>query len=105
MSAPYPQYKGDEPCTELGIGLYYNNEYYSTEREAMDNACFRCPVYDECLEWAVQSERWGYWAATTQADRTRIRKMRGILEIDYPEWRVMPRMVTPMAGDERDSAA
>lgn len=35
--------------------------------------CRNCPIYSECLEYAIWNEWEGVWAATTPTDRRRIR--------------------------------
>lgn len=40
--------------------------------------CSRCPVREECLEWAVAHEEYGFWGGTTARERARMRSRRGI---------------------------
>jgi len=35
--------------------------------------CQSCPIYSECLEYAVWNETEGFWAATTPNERQRLR--------------------------------
>jgi WhiB family redox-sensing transcriptional regulator len=39
--------------------------------------CARCPVADQCLDWAVRAgEPEGIWGGTTPAERRRLRRRR-----------------------------
>ena len=35
--------------------------------------CLNCPIYDECLEYALGNEFDGYWAGLTATQRKQIR--------------------------------
>ena len=39
-------------------------------------ACERCKVRSECLDWAVQHEKFGWWAGTAERTRRRMRSRR-----------------------------
>ncbi len=43
--------------------------------EAFD-VCSRCEVKNECLEHALEFERFGIWGGTTEVERIRIRRQR-----------------------------
>jgi WhiB family redox-sensing transcriptional regulator len=38
--------------------------------------CWACPVQADCLEHALDHEHHGIWAATSERDRMRLRRMR-----------------------------
>lgn len=40
--------------------------------------CAKCPVHDDCLEYALANHPHGTWAGTTYRDRWRLRKQRRI---------------------------
>ena len=42
-------------------------------------ACERCAVRDECLDWAVTHEKFGYWGGVGERPRRRLRRERGVL--------------------------
>ena len=42
-------------------------------------ACDRCEVRDECLDWAVVHEKFGYWGGMGERPRRRLRRERGVL--------------------------
>ncbi len=48
------------------------------------DACKRCPVRDECAEWAIVHEVGGWWAGLSPEERKRERRRRGIA-VDAPE--------------------
>jgi WhiB family redox-sensing transcriptional regulator len=44
-------------------------------REAVaKKICARCPVIDSCLAWAMAKNEAGYWAGTSEEERTTIRR-------------------------------
>lgn len=47
--------------------------------------CLSCPVVQECREWGIKRERYGFWGGMTATERESERIMRGIRvdEIDY----------------------
>lgn len=45
-------------------------------RHEAKKLCDICPVFDECLEYAVDHQPVGWWANTTARDRYRIRRQR-----------------------------
>ena len=53
--------------------------FYLQPNEAMPinvqlrKICRSCPIYSECLEYAVWNEWEGVWAGTTSTDRRRLR--------------------------------
>lgn len=42
------------------------------------HVCRTCPHVNPCLEWGLAFERFGIWGATTQRERMRIRRDRGM---------------------------
>lgn len=99
----YPQFKGDEPCTEIGFEPYFYEEFSSTERKVMKEACDRCPILAECGEWALRRERWGYWAGMGESERHAIRSKLNIF-IDEPQFAVLPRQEVVFGEREAKTA-
>lgn len=70
-------------CAGINTDMFYSDtgtvEYESTLKEI----CLSCPVYDDCLEWAMAKETHGFWAGTNRRERKRIRASMGILEPLY----------------------
>jgi hypothetical protein len=50
--------------------------------------CLSCPVVQECREWGIKRERYGFWGGMTATERESERIMRGIRvdEIDYQSY-------------------
>ncbi|MBA2426413.1 MAG: WhiB family transcriptional regulator [Actinobacteria bacterium] len=40
--------------------------------------CARCPVVEQCLEWAIQHEDSGVWGGTTAPERVELRRARRV---------------------------
>lgn len=70
-------------CRGLDPELFFPGRGESTtEARAV---CQTCPCLDACLEWAIANESFGVWGGTTERERRRIRKQRGInRNIDRP---------------------
>jgi WhiB family redox-sensing transcriptional regulator len=67
----------DLPCRSLGPDLFFPDNYGLQNRKRIEEAkqaCFQCPVFSACLDWAVtQTDLDGVWAATTPRERCRLR--------------------------------
>ena len=63
---------------DVNADLFFpdNSNHLSKRAKEM---CNTCPIVDACLNWALNHERWGYWANTDPEQRDRIRKTRGIV--------------------------
>ena len=62
--------------------------------------CLSCPVVQECREWGIKRERYGFWGGMTATERESERIMRGIRvnEIDYQVH--IGKVEVNMGGDE-----
>ncbi len=70
-------------CAGINTDMFYSDNGAVEYESTLKQMCLGCPVYDDCLEWAIHREVYGYWAATNRLDRKRIRKSMGILEPLY----------------------
>lgn len=79
----YPEFTGDEPCTEVGTDLYYHNEGVGgsyTDLPLLRTMCLRdCHNVDACREWSVRHEYYGFWAGMTEQERRDERRRRNIV--------------------------
>lgn len=77
----YPKFTGTEPCTQVGWEHFYLQDGSSgwTNLNKMRALCAGCPMQVECLEYALEHERYGFWAGTTENERARIRKSRTLM--------------------------
>lgn len=67
----------DGNCRGLPVDLFFldrGSPISSTVREA----CNSCPVSKQCLEHALEHERYGIWANTNEDQRQKIRRSRNI---------------------------
>ena len=87
----YPAYTGNEACASIGVEMFYpeNGDTHGINliRKFMREHCYVCPVYSDCLEWALHREHHGFWADTSTEDRKAIRRKRNI-HIEAPEYRL-----------------
>ena len=52
------------------------------EIDTLRRICAGCPVIDQCGEWALHHEQYGFWAGMLPAERDEIRKAKNILVKD-----------------------
>jgi hypothetical protein len=81
ISDLYPEWQKDAHCAGVGLSYYFGDD---TEQPTMSikqvrqaaKLCDVCPVYTECLTWALdEREEYGVWAGTSGRVRRRIFKM------------------------------
>jgi len=64
-------------CTNVDQDLFFPERGASTRLAKA--VCRRCPVQEECLEYAVNNgEKFGIWGGLSERERRGIRKRRGI---------------------------
>lgn len=92
----YPNFKGDEPCTEIGPELFcaspqgVSRPYVGIE--ILREACSRCPMLAECYKWALHHEgnSGGFWAGLSPTERSAERKRLNII-LEDPTARFFPQ--------------
>jgi len=74
---PWLLQREDLPCRVLDPDLFFPENYgmqHHVQIAQARDACFRCPMYSACLDWAVtKPDLEGVWAATTPPERRRLR--------------------------------
>jgi hypothetical protein len=79
----YPDFKGDEPCTQVGTDVFYPEFDDHTKLEEINYIrqfiCGKCPMINECLEYALYHEMYGIWGGTTERMRKTFRKQLSII--------------------------
>jgi len=69
-------------CAQVDSELFFpEQEYGRNTAPIAKSICSRCPHKTECLEWAVTNFEFGVWGGTTERDRMKLRRKRGIKEI------------------------
>jgi WhiB family redox-sensing transcriptional regulator len=77
----YPDWQKDAHCAGVGLSYYFGDD---AEQPTMSikqvrqasKLCDVCPVYTECLTWALdEREEYGVWAGTSGRVRRRIFKL------------------------------
>lgn len=75
----------DGNCRGLDPQMFFPEQGDHVGSQAARAVCHGCPCRDACLEWAIAHESSGIWGGTTETERRRIRKQRGInRNIDRP---------------------
>ena len=61
-------------CKGIDVEFYYlENAQAVAMNPKLRRICESCPIYDECLEYAIPNEHHGFWAGTSAMDRKAIR--------------------------------
>ena len=71
----------EEPlCAEVGVEIFYTDDKDEKKLESMstyamaNSICKKCPHKNECAEWAIKHELFGFWGGLSPKDRTNIRR-------------------------------
>lgn len=66
---------------DVPVWMFFAGQGDTETIDAAKAVCERCPVADECLDAHI-GEKFGVWGNTTEAERRRLRRERGIPEDD-----------------------
>jgi Transcription factor WhiB len=81
ISDLYPEWQQRAHCAGVGVGYYFGDDDEQPtmsirQVRAASKLCDVCPVFVECLTWALERrEEYGVWAGTSGRVRRRIFKM------------------------------
>jgi len=71
----------EEPlCAEVGVEIFYTDDKDEKKLESMstyamaNSICKKCPHKNECAEWAIKNELFGFWGGLSPKERTNIRR-------------------------------
>lgn len=70
------RWQNDAACKGMSMenyDLFYVSTGKSAAKET-NNICLTCLVKEECLNYALQYEEYGFWANTTAVRRNQLRK-------------------------------
>jgi WhiB family redox-sensing transcriptional regulator len=70
-------WREDAACLSLPTEWFYI-EHATRPLPVVSDACGSCPVSTECLDHALHFEAFGFWAGTSERERRRLRRLRGI---------------------------
>lgn len=74
-----PAWKASAECADLPTDLFFPDTGGQSVPDvaAAKTVCERCPVRQECLDYAVdRGERWGIWGGLTYTERRTVRRKR-----------------------------
>jgi WhiB family transcriptional regulator, redox-sensing transcriptional regulator len=66
-------------CKGMPVGVFYPDSTKKDFQVLLKKAigiCNGCPVQQECLEYALQNERFGVWGGVSERGRVRIKRAR-----------------------------
>lgn len=75
----YPDFT-NAACKDLGVGLFFpdSREQEMAIKKQVIKICASCPIFRQCLDYALHVKVDGLWAGTTANERRMIRKREGI---------------------------
>jgi len=78
IKAPY--FDGTQLCAQVDPELFFpNNASEATKlKRVVIPICRACSFQTKCLEYAINSDVYGIWAGTSDTDRMKIRKQKGL---------------------------
>lgn len=79
-----PVWDGTEPCSNYEWQLFYDDnrstEYKQKKKlEKLVSICMSCHRLEECSDYAIKHERYGFWAGMTEKQRIDYRKRNNIV--------------------------
>lgn len=92
-------------CIGLDPELFFPSRNINPKIEKLlKKTCLNCPVFDGCIDYALNVDVKGFWAGTTETGRVKLRKMMNIkaLRIDQ-EYKDLVDIPTPGALEKRRS--
>lgn len=81
-----PGFDGTQKCYGMDTEIFYPIEFIDQgEAKTMAKFCNSCPFKQECFEWALVHESFGFWGGTTPPERERVRRANniGLVPIEY----------------------
>ena len=71
----------EEPlCAEVGVEIFYTDDKDEKKVESMstyamaNSICKKCPHKNECAEWDIKHELFGFWGGLSPKERTNLRR-------------------------------
>jgi hypothetical protein len=92
-------------CIGLDPELFFPTNQMSPKIEKLlKKTCLSCPIFDDCLNYALNVNVKGYWAGTIDNTRIQMRTLFGIkpVRIDQ-EYKDLVDIPTPEAIHKRES--
>lgn len=59
-------------CKGVSTGIFFLGDDDQIPGEAVRAMCEGCPVREQCLQWALSHDEYGYWGGTTRTQREAI---------------------------------
>ena len=72
VNEQFDDWAKDAACRGMDTNLFYAN--HGKKYAKVRLVCESCPVFAQCLDWALTSESEGMWAGTTELERVVMRK-------------------------------
>lgn len=75
---PLMDWRALAACDAFDPELFFPHPGSQTQTLEAKEVCARCPVEDECLDWAMNSgEDYGIWGGKTPGERRHIKRVGG----------------------------
>jgi hypothetical protein len=92
-------------CIGLDPELFFPTNNMSPKlEELLKKTCFGCPVFDDCLSYALRVKVNGYWAGTTETMRVSMRNLFNITPVRIDQvYKDLVDIPSPNAIEKRKS--
>jgi len=88
----YPAFDGTQACVDANVEDFYYDDWEGEGSRRVKHKkdfttaiilCDSCPFKEPCFIYALHHEEYGFWGGTTEEERKKIRKIKGI-KFDNP---------------------
>ena len=91
-------------CAEIGVDLFFpdgRGEQEERAKQAVIKICATCPIYNTCLNYALNVKVDGLWAGTTFHERRLMRRRMGIEGINLTSQYISDALLSTNAKAKR----
>lgn len=83
MGAEYPYFDGTQACNNVDVEIFFPEDTGPAAKAQAVSICNSCNSTERCLEYALHNDVQGIWAGTNEYERKKIRRQRGIKDVNY----------------------
>ena len=83
MGAEYPHFDGTQACNNMDTEIFFPEDNGPAAKAEAVHICSTCTSADKCLDYALHNDVQGIWAGTNEYERKKIRRDRGIKDVNY----------------------
>lgn len=85
-------------CSQTDAQLFFPEKGQSDQAKTARRICNACPLIEPCREYALTVAVYGFWGGTSERERQKIRRVRGIVPEPMTDDLAAGRVVVKGAG-------